>query len=405
MNTNLFSKAAAAEAFTNASAIGQDRLVRKEVSLGFIRSLLPPMTHIGLTLSPWLEVPTDDVIFGYLVGDTDGLAPARAEDAEAELAQKDQTSLQEGRASVIDWSLKDHYTASDVNRYREINRVVQAMQRGTVPLFAQSALEDWTTKLARDTALRRRKLDNRIEWLIMTALSDGIIGYNDGKIKFSVDYGRPAAQQAGNAANTLGGATAGVVNWSSTTHDPIKFFNDIIDYFDQNYGVRLDRVLTSKKILRTFVNSDKFAQRAGLGSAWHSGVQGPPDPLYLIDGWGPDAAVRVVEQACNIQFIVYDSVYRTRPIGSNTITNNRFFPQDRMLFLPAAESVNEVDDTEIGFAKTLTSPHPEGNWTPGFYEWEDSTKDPWGQDAGTGVKAFPVFPHMDYTHTVTVTTP
>ena len=79
------------------------------------------------------------------------------------------------------------------------------------------------------------------------------------------------------------------------------------------------------------------------------------------------------------------------------------WPENEILFLPNMEDVLEVDDTEIGFAKTLTSPHPEGNFTPGFYEWERSTVDPWGQDAGTGVKAFPVFPHMDYTYGVTVT--
>ena len=50
----------------------------------------------------------------------------------------------------------------------------------------------------------------------------------------------------------------------------------------------------------------------------------------------------------------------------------------------------------------LTSPHPEGNWQPGFYEWEQETKDPWGLNRGTGVKAFPVFPHMDLTFTMDV---
>jgi major capsid protein E len=406
MNNTLFAQTA--QAFLNASAVGQDRLVRKEVSLGFIRQIEPPQDHLGLQLCPFMEVPTDDVIFGYLVGDTDGLAPARAEDAEAELAQKDETSLAEGRASVIDWSLKDHYSASDVNRYREINQVVSQMQAGSIPLFAQSALEDWATKLARDAARRRRKLDNRIEWLIMSALADSVITYNDGKIKFTVDYGRPNAQKAGNAANTtaatgIPGLTAGVVDWSGTTFDPINFIVKVQQYMEDTYGVRMRRALASKNILRSIVNSEKFSQRAGLGPAiTAAGANAMPDLRYLLDGWGPDAAVQVVENATGIQFIEYDSVYRTRPIGSNTITNNRFFPQDRLLFLPDDADMQQVDDTQIGFGKTLTSPHPEGNWTPGFYEWEDSTKDPWGQDAGTGVKAFPVFPFMEYTYAVTV---
>jgi len=60
--------------------LSQDRLVRKEVSLGTIREkLLWPQTHIGLSIAPFLDVATDDVIFDYIKGGlSDGLAPARA---------------------------------------------------------------------------------------------------------------------------------------------------------------------------------------------------------------------------------------------------------------------------------------------------------------------------------------
>src|SRR5687768_5114571 len=98
-----------------------DRLVRKEVALGAIREVQPRQELIGLAqIAPFLDVATDDVIFDYIKGGfQDGLAPARAEDAEAELAQKDDLLYGSGRAAVIDWSLKDKYTASDVTRYRE----------------------------------------------------------------------------------------------------------------------------------------------------------------------------------------------------------------------------------------------------------------------------------------------
>jgi len=392
--------------FFNATGFGQDRLVRKEVALGQIRELEPPQAHMGLQLfAPWKEVAADDVVFEYVTVDTDGLAPARAEDAESELAQKDETNVGQGRASVIDWSLKDHYTASDVNRYRELNRIIEAMKGGNLPLFASSAQEDFATKLARDEARRRRKLDNRVEWLIMTSMSTAQLAYNDGKIKFGVDYGRPATQQGGNAANNLPGfVTAGVVDWSGFDHDPIGFFIAVDEFMFDTYGVHIDRAFGSKKIFNRIIRSDKFAQRAGLGAAFN-GNNDPvsPDPNYLIDGWGPDAARQVVTRATGVAMIEYDAVYRTRAIGSNTIVNTRFFPQNRLLFMPTIADLNEIDDTEIGFGKTLTSPHPEGNWTAGFYEWETPIQqDPWGLDRGAGVKAFPVFPHMEYTYCVDV---
>jgi hypothetical protein len=409
MSGQLFSNTL--QQFLNATAVGQDRIIRKEVSLGTIRERVLPLTHLGLGFAPFLDVATDDVIFKYLTGETDGLAPARAEDAESELAQKDDMVLGEGRASVIDWSLKDHYDASDVTRYREYLRIMNALQNndsGNVfdtNLTIGSYLEDFASKFARDAARRGRKLDNRINWLIMSSLAAGTLAYNDGKIKFSIDWGRPAAQSNSNAANDLGTfVTNGVVDWSGTTHDPIGFIEKVQEYMYDTYFVRMNRIITTKKVIRRIVNSDKFSQRAGLGGAVQAdGSLKPPDLHYLLDGWGPDAARQVVENATGVQFIIDDSVYRTRAVGSKTIVNNRFWPEGRMVFLPNLDDVNEIDDTEIGFGKTLTSPHPEGNFTPGYYEWEKSTTDPWGQDAGTGIKAFPVFPHMDYTYAVDVT--
>lgn len=368
-----------------------DRLVRKEAALGLIRELLPPTEHRGDLIAPWLDVPTDDVIFDYAKGLTDGLAPARAEDAESELAQKDDTFVGQGRAAVIDWALKDHYTASDVTRYREALLIAEATRDTlSLPLTVTSMLEGFENKQARDTALRRRKLDNRREWLIMTSLETAGITYNDGKIKFTIDWQRPGAQTNAAPANGL---------WNLTTSDPIRDILAVQQTMFDTYGVRMDRAFTSRRVLNSILNSDKFSARSGLTGAT-GGV--PVDPYYLIDGWGPNAAAEVVQRATGLQFMEYDSVYRTRPVGSNTVTNNRFLSDNKVFFLPNEEDVNNFVETEIGFGKTLTSPHPMGNWQPGFYEWERETEDPWGRDVGTGVKMFPVFPHMDLTYTMTV---
>lgn len=386
----------------HASPIGLDRLIRREVALGLIREIVPPQQHLGLQIFPWMEVDSDDVVFNYAMGLTDGLANARAEDAEAELAQKDDMFLGEGRASVIDWSVKDHYTASDVARYREwllIKEQVRDTQN--LPLTAGPATQDFQRKMARDTLRRRRKLDNRIEWLIMSALSTGQIVYNDGKIKFTVDYGRPAAQQALTPTSTaLTGYTMGAA-WNTSGSDPIGDIQAIQQYMFDTYGVRITRAIASRKILNSLLTSSKFVARTGLvvGGTPTS----PIDPKYLIDGWGPTAAQAIVEQQTGLQFVEYDAVYRTRAIGSTTVTNNRFLPQNRVIFLPDEGDIAAFDDTDLGFGKVLTSPHPAGNWQPGFYEWEyEYGVDPWGLDAGTGVKAFPVLPHMDLTVTYDV---
>ena len=370
-----------------------DRLVRKETALGVIRELVPPTEHIGLRLiAPFMPVESDEVIFDYAKGLTDGLAPARAEDAESELAQKDDFFVGQGRASVIDWSLKNHYSASDVTRYREALTIAEATRDTlSLPLTINSYLEGWQNKLARDTALRRRKLDNRMEWLIMQALETGQIAYNDGKIKFTVDFQRPAGQTNQAPASTF--------LWSSASSDPIRDVLAVQQLMFDTYGVRMTRAITSRRVLNSILNSDKFAARTGLVGG--TGAK-PIDPYYLIDGWGPGAAAEVVLRATNLTIQEYDSVYRTRPVGSTTVTNNRFLSDNKIIFLPDQADVDAFVETEIGFAKTLTSPHPMGNWMSGFYEWERETEDPWGRDLGTGIKAFPVFPHLDLTYTMTV---
>jgi hypothetical protein len=304
---------------------------------------------------------------------------------------------------VIDWSLKDHYDASDVNRARSFQRIAEAMQAGTLPMLVTSALQDWNTKVANDRKLRRRKLDNRREWLIINAIFNNQIVYNDGKIKFTVAYDRPANQSGGNAAFDLApaGITDGTWDISGVTFDPIRTFTELSQWFYDTYGVRLGSVIGGKKIFNRFWSSEKFSQRAGLGAAYTAaGAAVAPDLLYSTAGWSPSAARQVVEQTCDITFKEYDAVYRTRAQGSNTVNVNRFSQANRLVLLPKMEDMAEIATTELGFGKTLTSPHPEGNWTSGYYEWEQSTKDPWGQDVGNGVKMFPVFPHLQYTATV-----
>lgn len=383
-----------------AGTIPQDRLIRKEVSLGVVREIIPPETHIGLaTIAPFLSVPTDDVIFQYAQGITDGLSPARAEDAESETYQRDDTFLTEGRASVIDWAIKDRYSASDVSRYREWLEIQEQMRdTGRLPLLASSATEGWQERMARDTLRRRRRLDNRLEWLIMSALSTGSIAYNDGKIKFTVDYGRPTQQMltpGDTLTSTESTVTLGSSGWlkNDGTGDPIGDLLAIQNWAYDTYGVRLNRAIASRKVLSGLWASNKFNARTGLITQSGSTTV---DPKYVIDGWSPQAAQQIIENATEIRFIEYDSVYRTRPIGSTTVTANRFLPQGRVILLPNESDMEQFDDTQIGFAKTLTSPHPAGNWSSGFYEWEkEHGVDPWGLDVGTGIKAFPVFLHMD----------
>src|SRR5882757_675620 len=104
--TTMANSAASGGSGQYASALPQDRLIRRETALGFVRELVPPMDHIGLTeIAPFLDVQTDDVMWSYILGGASFLAPARAQDAESALYNRDDIFGTEGRASVIDWAL------------------------------------------------------------------------------------------------------------------------------------------------------------------------------------------------------------------------------------------------------------------------------------------------------------
>ena len=83
--------------------------------------------------------------------------------------------------------------------------------------------EDWQRQLARDLQRRRNKLDNRLEWLAVNGAFEGAIAYDDGKIIFNVDYGRPANQQDEAPANGV---------WSAAASDPIDDIEQMNDFMD-----------------------------------------------------------------------------------------------------------------------------------------------------------------------------
>lgn len=376
-----------------------DRLIRKEVALGTVREPQTREDFIGNTLAPLHEVEADEVTFQYLrdSGAT-GLAPARAEDAEAELYMQDDFGGVEGRASILDWALKNRYSASQVQRYRDDKLLLENLQNAPAVNginSLQTSTQKFSGMLVRDSLERRRRLDQRIEWMQVTPLVEGKLAYNDGKISFDVDYGRPTDQTRQAPASGL---------WDFDTNPDFDVVADLLQvqeaHYDK-YGVELTRGIASKKVLNQWYRSTKFRQ-LGLFNVGQVPDNNGIDLNYVGGGVSPQAAINYVQEQTGITFQTYDASIRTRALGSTTSVNTRFMPESDVVLLPDLDQLSDIDGTEIGFGKTLTSPHPEGNWTPGFYEWEDETRDPWQYVRGTGIKAFPVYPYLQYTHTLKV---
>ena len=343
-------------------------------------------------------------MFEYIQsGLQDVLAPARAEDAEAKLMQSDEFLNSVGRANVIDWAFKNKYTASDVTRYRNALTLAANTQNLNLSLNPiESAIAQFERTLSRDDARRKRSLDNRLEWMVMSSLDTGKLTYNDGKVTFQLNWGRPADQDGIVPASGV---------WDiNNTFDPIGDIKAVQAAALARYNITLNRGIISQKIVNNIWHSNRFFAAVGLPVIGGT-TNVPIDMNYLVPGYTEQAALNILQQSTGVTFTVYDSVYQTRPVGSNTVTNNRFTNEKSITLLPDPNpdpnqpysvGLSEIDDTEIGFCKMLTSPHAEGNWQSGFYEWEDVSRDPWLHVRGSGIKAFPVFPYMKYTYSMDV---
>jgi len=381
--------------FAAPGVVPASRLIRQETALGIVRQLVPQDELIGISeFAPFKDINTDDFVIQLGdVGPSTKMAPARADDAEAELFQQDRFVPGEYRGRTIDWALKSRYSTSDINTHRDLVDMLERAGNGGLPPAVQSIYEGFTEKVRRDTVKRREMLDYRLNWLIMQSVTEGAVAYNDGKIKFNINWGRPANQhrQAPNSGP-----------YNATTHDPIDDIKRVKKFMRDLYGIEIVKAYCAPEFLETFWHSDKFRQIAAPGGQNIAAEDMP----YLLAGWGPDSAVRIVEQATGVTFRPYGAVYRTRLEGSTTFQQHRWMPKSDVIFMPSDADIAAIDETDLGFGRTLTSPHPAGNWTSGFYQWEkDYGQDPWSYAVGTGIKAFPVFPHMNWTYTWNVTLP
>ena len=387
--------AGAAEADFANGGVPTSRLMRQEVALGLVRQIVPAEGLRGLEYAPYKEIKADDFVIQLANGTSTRMAPARADDAESELFQHDDFLPGEYRGRTVDWALKSKYNTSDINTHRDAIKAAEQLRSSGISYpFVDATTKDLNERIAEETVMRRQALDMRMNWLIMESLVNAAVAYNDGKIKFAVNWGRPSAQHD---------LTPKSGTYAADTHDPIDDIQQVKTDARRRYGITIRRAMCSQEYLDTFWTSAKFRMMAmGVAGAGATATDLP----YIVPGWGPDSAIEFVSRVTGIKFEVHDEVYRTRALGSQTFVNNRWFPIDRVVFLPDEAEINAFDETGLGIGKMLTSPHVAGNMTPGFYAWEkDYGQDPWGYAVGTGIKAFPVFPHMDLTYCMKVTLP
>ena len=349
------------------------------------RYLLPPEVLDRLTtetpvkdgyiwnrFTPFIDVPTTKVIFEQADPTVENLAPFRAPDAEAEMF-KSEDYVREGSAELGDWALKSFYRSSDVTNFRNTAQMIGMST--TIDMQRQQ----FAARVARDTVTRRQAIDNQLERLVTDSIFTGTCSYDDGKRKFSVNWGRPANQQTQTVT----------VMWDDSTANIIEDIKNVKRFMRDTHGVIITRALTSQRVLDQFANPDKFMLITGI-------VGG--DPNYLTPGWGEEMARNIIQAQTGVAFEAYDSGLRVR--NGDNYEINRFTDERDIVYMPDESAFTPTRDLGIRFGGMLTAPHVMNNMQTGYYSWQhEHEKDPWNSEVGTGLQAFPIFTEMELTYT------
>jgi len=319
--------------------------------------------HIGEGILPYVPVATEKTVWDIVETDL-GMAKFAAPDAESPLIDK--LKIEQAAATIASIREKERFIESDLRAMREAGELPLVKDNPQTLLAALRVEAE--QRLRRSLNRQKTRVASRVEWMRWQALQ-GNITYDDGEIKFAIDYGIPSANQV-----TLSGTQL----WSDTTNaDPLKNINDWIDTFIENRkGLSLTRMYCSRKILGYMAQNAKIRSLLKYNSRVDPAAFGSPKQAKNL----------ILNMTDMIEVHVFDSFYEATP-GA---TGSRFLPQNRIILLPPAL----VDGEVLG--DVADGPHAHNDYHPGYYTWTEKKKDPYTVFVGVGRECFPRIYHPDW---------
>ena len=265
--------------------------------IGYVRNIPEPENWIG---SQFLSTKTiNDLRFEYIKGSYEKpiMASIMAWDAEAPIA---------GRKGVTTIS----------GEMPPIKRKVKVEEKELIKFFSPRAGLGDKEQAINDIYDLVDQMVNacraRMEWMRWKAISTGAITYDEGGIKFTVDYGVPASQK-----ETL----AGTAKWSDLDDsDPLGDLERWAEDHVTNTGIRPERAIMSLKSRNYLLKNEAIRQI----------ITSEPD-TYI----SPTQLNQLLANFELPQIVVYDAKVLTENMDG-TKTESRFLSQDIVVLLPNA---------------------------------------------------------------------
>ena len=318
--------------------------------------------HIGESILPYVPVATEKTVWDIVETDL-GMAKFVAPDAESPMVDK--LKVDQAAATIASIREKERFIESDLRAMREAGELPLVNDSPQTLLAALKTEAE--QKLRKSLNRLKTRVSSRIEWMRWQSLQ-GNITYDDGDIKFAIDYGIPAANKV-----TLSGTQM----WSDTTNaDPLTNINDWIQTFIENrQGLAPARMYCTRKTLGYMTQNSKIRDLLKYNSRTDPAVFGSPKQAKKL----------ILNMTDLVEVHVFDSFYKTAA-GVQT----RFLPENRIIMLPPS-----VVDGEV-LGDVADGPHAHGGYKPGFYTWTQRKKDPYTVFVGVGRETFPRIYHPDW---------
>lgn len=332
-------------------------LFNKKTMTQVVSKLNPATSKVFAQFLPVKNVATKQTMWD-IVHASNGIADFRAEDAEAQLVERE--AYDQAFADLADIAEKERFNDTDLRTLREAGSLpISEDGPGLIQAMAAEA------ELKQRQAMQRlrTRVDNRLEWMRVNALM-GSIAYNSKGLKFTVDYGIPTAQKD----------QAPAVPWSTlASAKPLEDIQGWQVFLRNTYGRE------AKTMICSYQTMLYIAQNTAIQAAMQYTM-----PMMTVTD-----AVNFVQSKLNLTVVLYDSTYQ----DSNKVYQ-RYMPENKVILIP------DLSDLPEGLGDTAVTGHAHNNYQPGYYTWTEQKADPYGVFVGVGIEAFPRLMHPEVLYTV-----
>lgn len=335
--------------------------------LPYVRALLAPEAYRGSTWLP--DRPHNDVEYQYLIG-------ARNQPVMAHIIGWDSEAPIAGREAV---GQKMFGELPPIKRKRRISE--KEILRFMTPRLGTSDQQDALRQLMGSIANLVASVQARVEWLRMQALSEDVVIYDEGGVKWQFDYGINPDYQI-NLVTQQDGSGASVAadygpDWSDVANaTPVTDLRHICGRIQDETGQRPATLLCARKYAEYLLDNEQL-------KGWIYQTTAPDRPLL-------PAEVQALFTRYDLPSIVTYDVTMQAEAHDGSLSTVRPMAANKAVLLPSGSVGNTLWGPTAESRALIGTPYSQ--MAPGLWASTYGVDEPPGEWSKVVAVAFPVMP-------------